>query len=82
MAPTERPPAPDHAPQQADVVAPGQEPLTADLDTRTPRVSTRALVYAVGVLALLVVVAGVVAFVMLHQPRLTPLPLPSVSSIA
>lgn len=59
----------------------GEEPLTADLGTRTPRLSTRALVRAVGVVALLVLVAGVVALVLLHQPRLTPVPVPSVSSI-
>ena len=72
----EGPTAPTTAP------APGDEPLTADLQTRSPRVSTRALVYGVAVLAVLVLVAAVVALVVLHQPRLTPLPIPSVSSIA
>ena len=83
MAPTEpgTGPAPvaDHAPP-----ASGQEPLTADLEVgaRGPRVSTRTLVYAVAVLAVVVLVAAVVALVVLHQPRLSPLPVPSVSSIA
>lgn len=88
MAPTDpvgRPglnaPAPDGG-SPAGAPPPGDEPLTADLGTRTPRVSTRALVLAVGVVALLVLVAGVVALVLLHQPRLTPVPVPSVSSIS
>ncbi|WP_157719962.1 hypothetical protein [Microlunatus sagamiharensis] len=83
MAPTDRggaPPVPSAAPAPAP--APGTEPLSADLRTRGPRVSTRALLYAVGVLAVLVLVAAVVALVVLHQPRLTPVPVPSVSSIA
>ena len=62
----------------------GDEPLTADLrvPAQSPRVSTRALVYAVAAFALVVLVAAVVALVVLHQPRLAPLPVPSVSSIA
>lgn len=63
----------------------GDEPLTADLSDLAPprpRVSTRALVVATLVLGVLVLVSLVVAFVLLHQPRLTPLPVPSVSSIA
>lgn len=59
----------------------GDEPLSADLATRGPRVSTRTLVVAVLVLAVLLVVSAVVGFVILHQPRLTPVPVPSVSSI-
>ena len=65
-----------------DPPPPGDEPLTADLTTRTPRVSTRALAVAALVLVVLLVVSLVVGFVVLHQPRLTPLPVPSVSSIA
>ena len=79
MAPTDPVRAPSAPPAGA---APGAEPLSADLRTRGPRVSTRALVRAVGVLAVLVLAAGVVALVVLHQPRLTPVPVPSVSSIA
>ena len=60
----------------------GDEPLTADLSAPRPRVSTRALVVATLVLGVLVLVSLVVAFVLLHQPRLTPLPVPSVPSIA
>jgi len=60
----------------------GDEPLTADLAGRRPRVTTRRLVVAVGVLVVLLVASLVVAFVVLHQPRLTPVPVPSVSSIA
>jgi hypothetical protein len=62
--------------------APGAEPLTADLGTRTPRVPTRVLVVAIGVLVVLLLVSVVVGFVVLHQPRLTPVPVPSVSSIS
>ena len=79
MAPTDPADAPS-APPAAP--APGAEPLSADLRTHGPRVSTRTLVRAVGVLAVLVLVAGVVALVVLHQPRLAPVPVPSVSSIA
>jgi hypothetical protein len=78
LAPTD--PAATSAPPSSPV--PGAEPLSADLRTRGPRVSTRTLVRAVGVLAVLVLVAGVVALVVLHQPRLAPVPVPSVSSIA
>jgi hypothetical protein len=60
----------------------GAESLSADLVGRGPRVSTRTLVVTVLVLAVLLVVSAVVAFVVLHQPRLTPVPVPSVSSIA
>jgi hypothetical protein len=62
--------------------APGDEPLTADLGARTPRVPTRVLVVAVAVLVVLLLVSVVVGFVVLHQPRLTPVPVPSVSSIS
>lgn len=60
----------------------GDEPLPADLATPRPRVSTRALAVAALVLAALVLVSLVVGFVLLHQPRLTPVPVPSVPSIA
>ena len=60
----------------------GDEPLSADLATRRPRVSTRTLVVTILVLAVLLVVSAVVGFVLLHQPRLTPVPVPSVSSIS
>ena len=60
----------------------GDEPLTADLAAPRPRVSTRTLVVATLVLAVLVLVSLVVALVLLHQPRLTPVPVPSVPSIA
>jgi hypothetical protein len=60
----------------------GDEPLSADLATRGPRVSTRTLVVTVLVLMVLLVVSAVVGFVVLHQPRLTPVPVPSVSSIS
>ncbi len=60
----------------------GDEPLTADLAARGPRVRTPVLVGAVLALVVLLVVSLVVAFVVLHQPRLTPVPVPSVSSIA
>lgn len=64
-------------------LAPGDEPSSADLSTpRAPRVPTRVLVAVVLVLAVLLVVSLVVGFVILHQPRLTPVPVPSVSSIA
>lgn len=82
MAPTDQGGAPSAPPVPSAAPAPGTEPLSADLRTRGPRVSTRALLYAVGVLAVLVLVAAVVALVVLHQPRLTPVPVPSVSSIA
>jgi hypothetical protein len=62
--------------------SPAAEPLTADLATSQPRISTRALVVAVLVLAVLLVASLVVGFVVLHQPRLVPVPVPSVSSIA
>lgn len=62
--------------------APGDEPLTADLAARGPRVSTRVLVAVVLGLVVALVVSVVVAFVVLHQPRLTPVPVPSVPSIA
>ena len=60
----------------------GVEPLAADLDAPPPRVSTRVLLTAVVVLAALLLVSAVVGFLVLRQPRLTPLPVPSVSSIA
>ena len=60
----------------------GDEPLTADLSAPRPRVSTRALVVAALVLVALVLVSVVVGFVLLHQPRLTPVPVPVVPSIA
>jgi hypothetical protein len=60
----------------------GDEPLSADLQTRSPRVSTRVLVAVALVLVVLLLVSAVVGFVLLHQPRLAPVPVPSVSSIA
>ncbi|GAB2570007.1 hypothetical protein [Microlunatus antarcticus] len=57
-------------------------PLTDDLATRGPWVTTRTLTAVVLVLVVLLLVSAVVGFVLLHQPRLTPLPVPSVSSIA
>jgi hypothetical protein len=60
----------------------GEEPLTADLAARGPRISTRVLVALVLGVAVLLLVSVVVGFVVLHQPRLTPVPVPSVSSIA
>ena len=62
--------------------APGDEPLSADLAARGPRVSTRVLVAVALVLVVLLLVSAVVGFVVLHQPRLTPVPVPSVSSVA
>jgi hypothetical protein len=58
------------------------EPLAAALEVRGPRVRTRTLVVAVLLLVVLLLASLVVAFVVLHQPRLTPVPVPSVSSIA
>ena len=81
MAPTDPAGSPT-APQPPGAPAPEAEPLGADLRPRGPGVSTRALVHAVGVLAVLVLLAGVVALVVLHQPRLSTVPVPSVSSIA
>jgi hypothetical protein len=68
----------------ADVHTPssGGEPITADLVPGRPRVTTRTLLVAVLVLVVLLVASLVVAVVVLHQPRLTPVPVPSVSSIA
>ena len=66
----------------------GDEPPTAgssalpDRSAPRRRVSTRALVVAALVLAVLVLVSLVVGSVLLHQPRLTPVPVPSVTSIA
>ena len=60
----------------------GDEPLTADLSTRAPRAPTRVLVVALVVVAALLLASVVVGFVILHQPRLTPVPVPSVSSIS
>ena len=57
------------------------EPLAADLATRPPRLTTRMLLVLVLVLAGLLLVSVVVGFVVLHQPRLEPVPVPSVSSI-
>jgi hypothetical protein len=79
LAATEPGAAPPVEGQQAPS---GAEPLTADLATRRPRVTTRTLVLAVLVLVVLLLASLVVAFVVLHQPRLTPVPVPSVSSIA
>ena len=79
MAGTEPGPAPAAEGQRPQ---PGAEPLTADLAARGPRVTTRTLVVAVLVLTVLLVVSVVAALVVLHQPRLTPVPVPSVSSIA
>ena len=71
------PPAP-----VGDAPGPGQEPLAADLRRRGPRMTTRVLVAIVLALVVVLLASGVVAFVVLHQPRLTPVPVPSVSSIA
>ncbi len=60
----------------------GDEPLTADLAPTGRRVPTRALRVAVVVLVALLLVSAVVGFLVLRQPRLTPLPVPSVSSIS
>jgi hypothetical protein len=60
----------------------GDEPLTADLAARNPRVPTRVLVTVALVLVVLLVVSVVVGLVILHQPRLTPVPVPTVPSIA
>ena len=60
----------------------GEEAPSADLAAPIPRVTTRVLVGVVLGLVVLLVVSLVVAFVILHQPRLTPVPVPSVSSIA
>jgi hypothetical protein len=49
---------------------------------RGPRVSTRALVAVALALVVLLVVSLVVGFVILHQPHLSPVPVPSVSAIA
>lgn len=89
----DEPPAPATAPAHgadgsgfAPLGAPqpgaGDEPLTADLPRRGPRLSTRVLVALVLVLAVLLLVSVVVGVVILHQPHLTPLPVPSVSSIS
>lgn len=59
----------------------GQEPLSADLTTRPPVVGTRALVVLVLVLAVLLLAGVVVGVALLHQPHLTPVPVPSVPSI-
>ncbi len=47
-----------------------------------PRVSTRALVTIALALVVLLAVSLVVAFVILHQPHLSPVPVPAVPSIA
>jgi hypothetical protein len=70
------------SPVAAQELPPGDEPLTADLTTRGPLFSTRVLVAIVLALVVVLVVSLVVGFVILHQPRLTPVPVPSVSSIA
>ena len=60
----------------------GGEALSADLETSGPRVPTRVLSLLVLALVVVLLASGVVAFVLLHQPRLTPVPVPSVSSVA
>ncbi len=60
----------------------GAEALSADLESGGPRVPTRVLHALVLALVVVLLASGVVAFVLLHQPRLTPVPVPSVSSIA
>jgi len=76
----------DRSPAAPQAPAPGAEPLTADLaadpSDRRPRVTTRALVVTALALVLLLVASTVVAVVLLHQPRLTRVPVPSVSAIA
>lgn len=79
MAATERSPA---APAEGQSPPSGDEPITADLATSGPRITTPVLVAAVLVLVVLLATSLVVAFVVVHQPRLTPVPVPSVSSIA
>lgn len=79
---TDHSPVPGQAPEPVEVPEPGAEPLTADLATGRPRVPTRALVVTALVLVALLVASTVVAVVLLHQPRLTPVPVPSVSAIA
>jgi hypothetical protein len=74
--------ATDPSPPDGQGVPSGDEPLTADLATRSPRLTNRVLVAVVLVLAVLLLASVVVSVVMLHQPRLTPVPVPSVSSIA
>jgi hypothetical protein len=76
----------DRSPAAPQAPPPGAEPLTADLSAelpgRRPRLSTRALVVTALALVVLLVASTVVAVVLLHQPRLTPVPVPSVSAIA
>lgn len=70
------------APLGAAQPDPVDEPTSADLARRGPGVSTRVLVALVLVLAVLLLVSVVVGVVVLHQPHLTPVPVPSVSSIS
>ena len=61
---------------------PDDLPLVADVAVSpAPRPGTRALLALVGVLVVLLVVGLVVALVLLHQPGLTPVPVPSVSQL-
>ncbi len=75
-------PAPPAGQPSSEALPPGDEPLSADLDVRGPRISTRVLVAVVLALVVVLLASAVVSFVVLHQPRLTPVPVPSVSSIA
>ena len=79
MAATE-PGAP--SPTEGQDVPSGDEPVTADLAERGPRVSTRTLVAIALALVVLLVVSLVVGFAILHQPHLSPVPVPSVPSIS
>jgi hypothetical protein len=61
---------PDDLPLIADVPAPA-----------AARLGTRTLLVLVGTLLVLLGVGLVVALVLLHQPGLTPVPVPSVSQL-
>jgi len=72
----------ERSPAAGQAPATGEEPGVADVPTAGPRAPTRALVVTALVLVVLLAVSAVVAAVLLHQPRLTPVPVPSVSAIA
>ena len=74
-------PGPTH-PGDVQTSPSGGEPIAADLAPVGPRVTTRMLLVAVLVLVVLLLASLVVAVVVLHQPLLSPVPVPSVSSIA
>jgi len=61
---------------------PDDLPLVADVaGPPAPRPGTRTLLVLVGVLLVLLVAGVVAALVLLHQPGLTPVPVPSVSQL-